>query len=66
MKNTKFLKAVCKKTGRHFALELAQIGGTWKAVNFLVQTFDVLVCLVITEIISGMPCFFWHFNPLVH
>lgn len=35
MKNTKFLKAVCKKTGRHFALELAQIGGTWKAVNFL-------------------------------
>ncbi len=35
MKNTKMLKAVCKKSGKHFALEIKQYGGEWKIVNFL-------------------------------
>ncbi len=35
MKNTKFVKAVCSKTGRHFGLEIKQFGATWKVVNFI-------------------------------
>lgn len=35
MENTKFLKAVCKKSRKHFGLEIKQFGGVWKVVNFI-------------------------------
>lgn len=40
MVGTKFLKAVCKKTGRAFGIEVKQTGGVWKAVNFIPLTAD--------------------------
>ena len=33
---SRMLKAVCKKTGRYFGLELKKIGATWKVVNMVV------------------------------
>lgn len=35
MKGTKFIKGYCKKTKQHFGLEIKQIGGAWKVVNFI-------------------------------
>lgn len=35
MKNTKFIKGYCRKSGKHFGLEIQQIGGVWKVVNFI-------------------------------
>lgn len=35
MKETKFIKGYCDKTKQHFGLEIKQIGGTWKVVNFI-------------------------------
>lgn len=35
MENTKFVKAVCKKTKKHFGLEIKQFGSSWRVVNFI-------------------------------
>lgn len=40
MENTKFLKAQCSLTGKHFGLEIKQFGGEWKVVNFLEISAD--------------------------
>lgn len=34
-KDTKFLKAYCEKTRQYFGIEIRQIDGIWKAVNFI-------------------------------
>lgn len=38
MKNTKIVKAKCAKNGLYFAMELAQFGSTWKAINMIPLT----------------------------
>ena len=38
MKNTKVIKAKCTKAGLFFAVELAQFGSTWKAINMIPLT----------------------------
>ena len=35
MKDTKFIKGYCAKSGKHFGLEVEKIGGVWKVVNFI-------------------------------
>lgn len=40
MRNTKILKARCKKTGRWSALELKQVGGDWRVINMIPLTAD--------------------------
>lgn len=35
MKETQMVKVCCKKTGRHFALEVKKFGAKWKVVNFI-------------------------------
>lgn len=35
MNETQMVKVCCKKTGRHFALEVKKFGAKWKVVNFI-------------------------------
>lgn len=35
MKDTKFIKGFCKKSKRHFGIEIKKIDGVWKAVDFI-------------------------------
>ena len=35
MRDTKMLKAVCKRTGAHFGIEIKKIGRDWRAVDFI-------------------------------
>ncbi len=35
MENAKILKAVCRKTNKHFGLEIKQFGSSWRVVNFI-------------------------------
>ncbi len=35
MKDTKFMKAYCRKTGQYFGLEVKRFGPTWKVVNMI-------------------------------
>lgn len=35
MENTKFVKAVCKKTKKYFGLEIKQFGSVWRVVNVI-------------------------------
>lgn len=35
MKDTKFIKGICKKTKQHFGLEIKKFGEDWKVVNFI-------------------------------
>ena len=38
MRNTKILKAKCKKTGRWSAMELKEVGGEWQVINMIPLT----------------------------
>lgn len=38
MRDTKFVKARCRKTGAAFGIEVKQFGGEWKAVDFVQLT----------------------------
>ena len=40
MENTKYLKAQCSLTRKHFCLEIKQFGREWKVVNFLEISAD--------------------------
>ena len=40
MKDTKFIKGRCKRTGQYFGLEIKQTGGVWKVVNVIHLTAD--------------------------
>lgn len=40
MSESKMLKAKCRKTGKHFAMELKEYGSEWKVVNFIDLTDD--------------------------
>ena len=35
MKDTRFMKAYCRKTGQYFGLEVKRFGPTWKVVNMI-------------------------------
>ena len=35
MKDTKFMKAYCRKTGQYFGLEVKRFGPPWKVVNMI-------------------------------
>ena len=51
MKNTKLLKAYCRKTGQYFCFEMAKLSGSWKAVNMIWLTNDEskIICSEINQ-----------------
>lgn len=49
MKNTKMLKAYCKKTGQKFGIEVAKQGLSWRAVDFIPIT-DEEASLMTSEV----------------
>lgn len=49
MFETKLVKAVCNRTGKHYGLEVAQIGGIWKVVN-AIEMSDKEAKMVASEV----------------
>ena len=49
MKDTKMIKAVCRKTGRWYGLEIEQFGGVWKVVN-MIDLSDAEAAVISSEV----------------
>ena len=49
MRDTKFVKAYCRKTGQYFGLEVKKFGLKWKVVN-MIQLSEAEACVISTEV----------------
>lgn len=49
MFDTKLIKAVCKRTNKHYGIEVAKVGGVWKIVN-VIEMSDKEAKMVASEV----------------